>query len=548
MAELKVSPIASRLRASILQQAVEGRLVPQDPAEGTADELLEQIRDQRAELVKQKKAKAPKGGESCIYQSADGSWYEQRGKGEPKCIDKEIPFDIPESWAWARLGTITSYVQRGKSPKYSTIERYPVVAQKCNQWSGFSLEKAKFIDPETLDSYGPERFLIDGDLLWNSTGLGTLGRLAVYSSEVNPYECAVADSHVTVIRTMPLWMNYQYLFYYFAGPSVQSVIEKKASGTTKQKELALATVLTYPVPVPPLAEQERIVARIDEIMPLVDKLEIRERESDAVDSAFWRRLPQSILQEAVQGRLVPQDDADEPADLLLESIREQRAELVKQKKAKAPKGGESRIYQSADGSWYEQRGKGELKCIDKEIPFDIPESWAWVRLSTFALVLNGDRGKNYPAKSKLHKEGIPFVSAINIDNHRVVEDQMLYMTDEQYDALGAGKLEKEDFVFCIRGSLGKYGVFPFDKGAIASSLVIVRAVDDSSVSRDYIGMLLGTPITGSEIRSYNNGTAQPNLSAANFERFLYPVPPLAEQERIVSRVDEIMSLLDKAMN
>ncbi len=273
-----------------------------------------------------------------------------------------------------------------------------------------------------------------------------------------------------------------------------------------------------------------------------------ERERDAVDTAFWKALPQSILQEAVQGCLVPQHDDDEPADALLERIREERAELVRQKKAKRPKGGEPRIWRGADGSWYEQRGKGEPVCIDNEIPFDIPDSWAWARLSTFALVLNGDRGKYYPAKSKLHKEGIPFVSAINIDNHRVVEDQMLYMTDEQYDALGAGKLEKEDFVFCIRGSLGKYGVFPFEKGAIASSLVIVRAVDDSSVSRDYIGKLLGTPITASEIRNYNNGTAQPNLSAANFERFLYPIPPLAEQERIVSRVDEIMSLLDKALN
>lgn len=537
MAELKVSPIASRLRASILQQAVEGRLVPRDPAEGTADELLEQIREQRAELVKQKKAKAPKGGESRIYQSADGSWYEQRGNGEPVCIDDEIPFDIPETWAWARVEAIarlyTGFAFRSTQYVNSGVQ---VIRISDLEESSISTKDAVYyVESEELEKYLVHR----NSILICMTG--SIGKMAVVTDDKKRY----LNQRVGMLEPyFPALLPYLW-YYLHTSTVIDDWVRAKTStnGNIKNKDITDKLI-----PIPPLAEQERIVARIDELMPLVNQLEIRERESDAVDTAFWKALPQSILQEAVQGRLAPQDDADEPADALLEGIRKQRTELVKQKKAKAPKGGESRIYQSADGSWYEQRGKGEPKCIDEEIPFDIPESWAWARLSTFALVLNGDRGKNYPAKSKLHKEGIPFVSAINIDNHRVVEDQMLYMTDEQYDALGAGKLEKEDFVFCIRGSLGKYGVFPFEKGAIASSLVIVRAVDDSSVSRDYIGMLLGTPITGLEIRSYNNGTAQPNLSAANFERFLYPVPPLAEQERIVGRIDEIMSLLDKALN
>lgn len=256
------------LPQSILQQAVEGRLVPQDADDEPACALLERIREERRELVKQKKAKAPKGGESRIYQGADGSWYEQRGMTASVCIDEEIPFDIPGGWEWARLETITSYIQRGKSPKYSNVEMYPVVAQKCNQWSGFSLAKAKFIDPSTLPQYGIERHLVTGDLLWNSTGLGTLGRMAVYDAACNPYELAVADSHVTVIRTDCQWMSHSFLFAYFAGPSVQRVIESKASGSTKQKELALATVQNYLVPVPPLAEQRRIVAKIDEILGL----------------------------------------------------------------------------------------------------------------------------------------------------------------------------------------------------------------------------------------------------------------------------------------
>ncbi|MBU9894041.1 restriction endonuclease subunit S [Eggerthella lenta] len=181
-------------------------------------------------------------------------------------MDDEIPFDIPEGWEWARLEGITTYIQRGKSPKYSLEKKYPVVAQKCNQWSGFSLERAKFVDPNSVASYAEERLLVDGDLLWNSTGLGTLGRMAVYDSNQNPYGWAVADSHVTVIRTVPDWLRYEYAFLYFAGPSVQSVIEDQASGSTKQKELAQETVKRYLIPVPPLAEQRRIAERLNLIL------------------------------------------------------------------------------------------------------------------------------------------------------------------------------------------------------------------------------------------------------------------------------------------
>ena len=264
--------LPSRLRKSVLQMAVQGKLVPQDTSDEPASSLLEHIREQRRKLIVEKKMKPPKGGESVIYTGSDGRRYEKRvdAKGresEPICIEDEIPFEIPESWEWTRLESVTTYIQRGKSPKYSSVEKYPVVAQKCNQWSGFSLEKAKFIDPETIEKYGGERILKDGDLLWNSTGLGTLGRMAIYDSSKNRYGWAVADSHVTVIRTRNDWLDYRFVFAYFAGPSVQSVIEDRASGSTKQKELAQETVKNYLVPVAPLTEQRRIVAQLEAVIP-----------------------------------------------------------------------------------------------------------------------------------------------------------------------------------------------------------------------------------------------------------------------------------------
>ena len=143
-----------------------------------------------------------------------------------------------------------------------------MVAQKCNQWSGFSIEKAQFIEPDSLVSYGPERILQDYDLMWNSTGLGTLGRMAIYKVESNRYNLAVADSHVTVIRLFKQLVLPEYLYFYFSNPTVQSVIEEQADGTTKQKELTTATIKAYLTPILPLDEQHRILTKLFEVLLL----------------------------------------------------------------------------------------------------------------------------------------------------------------------------------------------------------------------------------------------------------------------------------------
>lgn len=261
--------LLNTLPKSILQEAIQGRLVPQIPEEGTAEELLAEIRRERQQLVKDGKLKKSVLSDSIIFRGEDNRYYERVG-AQVSCIEDDIPFSIPDTWCWARLDTICTYIQRGKSPKYSPIKKYPVIAQKCNQWSGFSIDKALFIEPDSLSSYAKERFLQNGDLMWNSTGLGTLGRMAIYFSELNPYELAVADSHVTVIRPLRSYVLSQYLYYYFASETVQSVIEDKADGSTKQKELSTTTVKNYLVPIPPLQEQARIVAKVEELNKVVN--------------------------------------------------------------------------------------------------------------------------------------------------------------------------------------------------------------------------------------------------------------------------------------
>lgn len=182
----------------------------------------------------------------------------------------------------------------------------------------------------------------------------------------------------------------------------------------------------------------------------------------------------------------------------------------------------------------------------EEHPYEVPENWVWVRLGEVVDVLNGDRGKNYPAKSTLSKEGIPFISAANLCDNIVVEDDLLCMSEEQYSKLSAGKLMLNDIVLCIRGSLGKHGKFPFKKGAIASSLVIMRSKDRGRLTDGYVMQYLDVPLFYDEIKKYDNGTAQPNLAAKNLELFSFPLPPLSEQQRIVECIEELFTKLDEA--
>ena len=239
-----------------------------------------------------------------------------------------------------------------------------------------------------------------------------------------------------------------------------------------------------------------------------------------------QQLRNSILQLAMEGKLVEQRPEEGTGEELYQLIQEKKQELIKAGKIKKQK---------------------EFSKITKdELPFAIPKTWRWCKLSDLCMVLNGDRGKNYPAKATLSHSGIPFISALNIKNKTISRDEnLLCMTSQQYDNLRSGKLEKGDIVFCIRGSIGKYGYYPFEKGAIASSLVILRAFSNCKAFIDYLMVYLETPLLFAEIKKYDNGTAQPNLSAKNLERFLIPLPPFKELKRIVEKVSNMLPMIHR---
>ena len=450
----------------------------------------------------------------------------------------DTPFDIPESWEWVRLIDVCEYIQRGKSPKYSPIKKYPVVAQKCNQWSGFSIEKAQFIEPDSLSSYGPERLLQDNDLMWNSTGLGTLGRMAIYKTAANPYELAVADSHVTVIRPLKQFVLPEYLYYYFANPTVQSVIEDQADGTTKQKELATATIKAYLTPIPPLKEQRRILAKLSEVLPVVNSYGAVYDETAAMQDAFPERLKKSILQEAVQGKLVPQDPSDEPAEALLERIRAEKQRLIKEGKIKKDKH-ESVIFRR-DNSHYEKLD-GVERCIDDELPFEIPGNWRWCRLGTIAAVLGG---KRIPAGRKLteYNTGHVYIRVSDMTDGGVSTNRLMYVPEDIYPSISRYIINKADVFITVAGTIGRVGKIPDELDGANLTENADRLVL-AGVNQDWLIKVLQSGMIQEQIAEATTKVGQPKLAIARIERFLIPLPPLAEQHHIVQRIEELLPLV-----
>ena len=438
-----------------------------------------------------------------------------------------MPFDIPDSWEWVRLIDVCEYIQRGKSPKYSQIKKYPVVAQKCNQWSGFSIEKAQFIEPNSLSSYGPERLLQDNDLMWNSTGLGTLGRMAIYKTAANPYELAVADSHVTVIRPLKQFVLPEYLYYYFANPSVQSVIEDQADGTTKQKELATATIKAYLTPIPPLDEQRRILTKLSEVLPVVKSYGAVYDETVAMQEAFPERLKKSILQEAVQGKLVPQDPSDEPAEALLERIRTEKQRLIKEGKIKKDKH-ESVIFRR-DNSHYEKLDGVEC-CIDDELLFEIPENWCWVRFGTAITLLSGTDFA--PDEYNSVGKGVAYITGAS----NIVDSQILV---NRWTETPRQIAHEGDILLVCKGSgYGKTVICNIEQAHIARQIMAVQKCN--LLDMQYVKLFLDSSFD--LLKTKGQGVI-PGIDRTSVLHLLFPLPPLTEQQRIVQRIEELLPLV-----
>lgn len=492
-----------QLKASILQYAIQGKLVEQRLEEGTAEELLSQISSKKEQLIKEKKLKKTKPLEPII--------------------EEELPFDLPQSWKWVKWGDIVNVVS-ARRVHQSDWQKEGIPFYRAREIAEMSrnngqVDNELFISEELYNEFSTSGVPKPGDIM--VTAVGTLGKTYIVKNGDKFY---YKDASVICFENH-FGLCSEYLAMMMDTPLMKQQIKSNSDGTTVAT-LTMVRMNEYLFPLPPLAEQHRIVAKIEELLPFVDRYAASYEKLEQFNAKFPEDMKKSILQYAIQGKLVEQRPEEGTAEELYKAIQEEKQKLIKEGKIK--------------------KEKLLAEITENEIPFDIPESWKWVRVNEICSILNGDRGKNYPAKSTLQKEGIPFISALNLDGKTVKKDaDLLCLSDEQYNKLGNGKLIQNDIVVCIRGSLGKHGRYPFEKGAIASSLVICRPYSTNDILADYFMMYLDAPLFYSLIKLYDNGTAQPNLAAKSFEQFLLPLPPLKEQKRIIQKVNEMFPYCER---
>ena len=519
-----------QLKNSILQMAVQGKLVPQDPNDEPASVLLERIRAEKEKLIKEGKIKKEKNP-SVIFRGADNLPYEKIGKNEPVCIADEVPFEIPESWEWVKLKDIViKEVKRGKSPTYANSGNVLVFAQKCNTKAGnIDLSLAKHLDLKVFTKYPDEEYMQNNDIVVNSTGNGTLGRIGVFRGSDRINDCIIVpDSHVTTIRVNAALIS-DYIYY--ALTYYQPYLEKNCSGSTNQTELKPAVIANLFIPVPPYAEQSRIVKKLSEVLPLVMVYNDKETTLETYNNDFPSQLKKSILQYAVQGKLVPQDPTDESASALLERIRAEKEQLIKSGKIKRDKH-ESVIFRR-DNSYYE-RVDGIERCIDDEIPFEIPDSWEWVRLGNIGEWGSGATPSR--TKSEYYNGTIPWLKTGDLNDGYItyipetITNLALTETSVKLNPVGSV------LIAMYGATIGKLGILQLPA---TTNQACCACVPFTGVYNKFLFYFLMSQKAAFIKRG--EGGAQPNISKEKIVATLMPLPPKSEQYRIVEKVNDILS-------
>ena len=501
-----------QLKNSILQMAVQGKLVPQDPNDEPASVLLERIRKEKEKLIKEGKIKKEKNP-SYIFRGADNLPYEKVGKNEPVCIADEVPFDIPDSWEWTRLGFVSSYAETKK--KIKAQDAPPDLWQLDLE----DIEKGgRILEHKTVGerkAVGDKTFFEAGNVLY---------------SKLRPYLLKVlvapADGICTPeIVPFSLYGNIlpEYIVAFLKSPYVDGVINAVTYGV-KMPRVGTQTMTALLLPLPPLNEQQRIVNKINEVMPIVAKYDTTYSEVKELNETFPEALKRSILQWAVQGKLVPQDPADEPAEALLERIRAEKQKLIKEGKIKKDKH-ESVIFRR-DNSHYEKLD-GVERCIDDELPFEIPGNWCWVRFGTALVNRDAERiPLSVAQREKLQKKFDYYGASGVIDKvDRYLFDKPLLLIGED----GANLLLRSKPIAFIAS--GQYWV--------NNHAHVIDAV--AGVDLRYIALF----INATNLAPYVTGTAQPKMNQEKLNSILVPLPPTAEQRRIVSAFEEIAAIIQQ---
>ncbi len=483
---------AQQLKNSILQMAVQGKLVPQDPSDEPASVLLERIKAEKQELIKAGKIKKDKKSSEIFRGAAHNLPYaycEQIGK-EIRDISDEIPFEIPDSWEWCRIGSVFT-LQAGKNISANQIaENVEEGLYPCFGGNG-------------VRGYVP---------LFNREGYyPIIGRQGALCGNINLANGQFyATEHAVCVETFAN-TNVLWCCYFLTALNLNQY-----ATATAQPGLAVANINEVLIPLPPLSEQHRIVAKIEELLPYIERYGKAGEHLTALNTTFPEALKKSILQEAVQGKLVPQNPDDEPASVLLERIRAEKQALIKAGKIRKDKH-ESAII-TRDKIPYEIID-GKERCIADEVPFEIPDSWCWCRLGS---IIQIESGKGLTSKQMI-EGSIPVYGGNGITGYH-----------------NASLVHKETVVI---GRVGYYcgSVHITEKEAWVTDNAFITTYPENSIYREYLVYTLRYMNLGQN----NNATAQPVVSGKKIYPMLFPLPPLAEQHRIVAKIEEIMPMIER---
>ena len=519
-----------QLKNSILQWAIQGKLVPQDPNDEPASVLLERIREEKARLIKEKKIKKDKN-ESIIYRGDDNSHYEKiLATGEVKCIDDEIPFEIPDSWMWCRLRNIQYLLTDGthNRPEY-TEQGIPFVSVKDISQGRLDLSNTKYISLSSHKELSKRCNPQKGDLLISK--VGTTGVPVIIDTD-KPFSLFVS---VALMKYFATYTLPKFLIYLINSPLVQTQVKENTRGVGN-KNWVLNDIYNTLIVLPPIAEQQRIVCEIDEMMPIVAKYNKSQKELDILNADISEQLKKSILQEAIQGRLVAQDSTDEPAIVLLERIREEKKKLVATGKLKKKDLTDSTIFKGDDNKYYEQIGG---KCLDitQEIPFDIPNSWVWTRIKCiYQTSSGGTPEKGHP---EYYGGTIPWVKVGDLSNIYISQ------TEDSISDLGlansSAKLFPKDTIlvamYC-NDAIGKSSIL---LSSMTTNQAICGLYPNPFLNTEYIYYAIQN--NRKNLQEQSAGGAQKNINQKIVNNMLIPIPPIEEQMRIVEKIQRLYKKL-----
>ncbi len=522
-----------QLKNSILQMAVQGKLVPQDPNDEPASVLLERIRAEKERLIKEKKIKKEKNP-SVIFRSTDNSPYTflEKIEDEVRDISDEIPFDIPESWEWVRGSSLGEIVRGSGIKRTETVSIGLPCVRYGELYTTYSTSFTNAVSYISDELNAKCKHFFYGDVLLTLTGEN--------KPDIAKAIAYLGDVPVAAGGDLAYWthhgLNPLYLVYALSSPYA---INRKV-------ELATGDIIVHIsgdkigsilLPIPPLSEQDRIVKRVQEIETLIIEYGNKEKELSQLQNSFPTQLKKSILQQAVQGKLVPQNPDDEPASVLLERIRIEKQELIKAGKIKKDKN-ESVIFRR-DNSHYEKLN-GVERCIDDEIPFEVPESWQWERWGNISTSIQ--YGYNAAAQSTGR---IKMVRISDIQNNVVMWDTVPFCDILEAD-IETYLLKTNDILFArTGGTVGKsYLVKDVPKDAVYAGYLI-RTRYSSLLCPEYLKYFMESELYWSQLRSGTIATAQPNCNGKTLANMFIPIPPFEEQRNIVKRISQLFKYCEK---